>query len=117
MRPAVRNEKLKVLQSVRPYDLGMVATSWCAGNMGLGWSTAKSVPGYRQEPGVNPHSRTETFVAMELLIDNWRWAGVPFYLRTGKRLAKRSTEVRNSIQTGAAHCVFASAWWKTTGWC
>jgi glucose-6-phosphate 1-dehydrogenase len=65
----------------------------------------KAVPGYRQEPGVNPHSRTETFVAMELLIDNWRWAGVPFYLRTGKRLAKRSTEVVIQFKR-APHIVF-----------
>src|ERR1700756_842271 len=90
---AVRNEKLKVLQSVRPFDLSMVAQSVVRGQYGPGVIDGKPVPGYRQEPGVNPHSRTETFVAMELQIDNWRWAGVPFYLRTGKRLAKRSTEV------------------------
>src|SRR5437899_3844799 len=90
---AVRNEKLKVLQSVRPFDLGMVAQSVVRGQYGPGVVEGKHVPGYRQEPGVNPHSRTETFVAMELQIDNWRWAGVPFYLRTGKRLAKRSTEI------------------------
>jgi glucose-6-phosphate 1-dehydrogenase len=102
---AVRNEKLKVLQSVRPYDLGMVATSVVRGQYGPGAVDGKSVPGYRQEPGVNPHSRTETFVAMELLIDNWRWAGVPFYLRTGKRLAKRSTEVVIQFKR-APHIVF-----------
>jgi glucose-6-phosphate 1-dehydrogenase len=53
----------------------------------------KNVPGYRTEPQVNPQSGTETFIAMELNIDNWRWAGVPFYLRTGKRLAQRATEI------------------------
>src|SRR6267143_1153243 len=90
---AVRNEKLKILQSIRPFDLGMVAQSVVRGQYGPGVVEGKAVPGYRQEPGVNPHSRTETFVAMELQIDNWRWAGVPFYLRTGKRLAKRSTEI------------------------
>jgi len=90
---AVRNEKLKVLQSVRPFDLGMVAQSVVRGQYGPGVVEGKHVPGYRQEPGVNPHSRTETFVAMELQIDNWRWAGVPFYIRTGKRLAQRHTEI------------------------
>jgi glucose-6-phosphate 1-dehydrogenase len=67
---AVRNEKLKVLQSVRPFDLGMVAQSVVRGQYSAGSVEGKSVPGYRQEPGVNPHSRTESFVAMELQIDN-----------------------------------------------
>src|SRR5438270_2992437 len=102
---AVRNEKLKVLQSVRPFDLGMVAQSVVRGQYGPGVVEGKHVPGYRQEPGVNPHSRTETFVAMELQIDNWRWAGVPFYLRTGKRLAKRSTEIVIQFKR-APHIVF-----------
>src|ERR1700731_719460 len=102
---AVRNEKLKGLQSIRPFVLGMVAQSVVRGQYGPGVVDGKPVPGYRQEPGVNPHSRTETFVAMELLIDNWRWAGVPFYLRTGKRLAKRSTEVVIQFKR-APHIVF-----------
>ncbi len=89
---AVRNEKLKILQSIRPFDLGMVAQSVVRGQYATGVVEGKAVPGYRQEPGVNPHSRTETFVAMELQIDNWRWAGVPFYLRTGKRLATAGAE-------------------------
>jgi glucose-6-phosphate 1-dehydrogenase len=90
---AVRNEKIKILQSIRPFDLKMVADYVVRGQYAPGMIEGKPVPGYRQEPGVNPHSRTETFVAMQLLIDNWRWAGVPVYLRTGKRLAKRSTEI------------------------
>jgi glucose-6-phosphate 1-dehydrogenase len=90
---AVRNEKLKILQSIRPFDLEMVAQSVVRGQYAPGESGDKQVPGYREEPNVNRKSRTETFVAMKLLIDNWRWAGVPFYLRTGKRLAKRSTEI------------------------
>jgi len=102
---AVRNEKLKILQSIRPFDLGMVAQSVVRGQYGPGVVEGKSVPGYRQEQGVNPHSRTETFVAMELQIDNWRWAGVPFYLRTGKRLAKRSTEIVIQFKR-APHIVF-----------
>jgi glucose-6-phosphate 1-dehydrogenase len=102
---AVRNEKIKILQSIRPFDLGMVAQSVVRGQYSQGNIEGKPVPGYRQEPGVNPHSRTETFVAMELQIDNWRWAGVPFYLRTGKRLAKRSTEIVIQFKC-APHIVF-----------
>src|SRR6202022_2953694 len=102
---AVRNEKIKILQSIRPFDLGMVAQSVVRGQYGPGAIDGKPVPGYKQEPGVNPHSRTETFVAMELQIDNWRWAGVPFYLRTGKRLAKRSTEIVIQFKC-APHVVF-----------
>ncbi len=65
----------------------------CAPSTDQGWSTAKHVPGYRQEDGVKPDSTTETYVALKLDIENWRWAGVPFYLRTGKRLPKRVTEI------------------------
>ena len=65
----------------------------------------KQVPGYRQEPGVNPDSATETFVALKLFVDNWRWSGVPFYLRTGKRLARPTTEVAIGFKQ-APHMVF-----------
>jgi glucose-6-phosphate 1-dehydrogenase len=102
---AVRNEKLKVLQSIRPFDLGMVAQSVVRGQYAAGAIDNKSVPGYRAEPGVSPTSRTETFVAMQVLIDNWRWAGVPFYLHTGKRLAKRATEIVIQFKR-APHIVF-----------
>jgi len=102
---AVRNEKLKVLQSIRPFDLGMVAQSVVRGQYAPGKLGDKRVPGYREEPNVNPASKTETFVAAKLLIDNWRWAGVPFYLRTGKRLAKRSTEIMIQFRR-APHIVF-----------
>jgi len=102
---AVRNEKLKVLQSIRPFDLEMVAQSVVRGQYAPGKIGDKPVPGYRQEPNVNPASKTETFVAAKLLIDNWRWAGVPFYLRTGKRLAKRTTEIVIQFRR-APHIVF-----------
>jgi glucose-6-phosphate 1-dehydrogenase len=102
---AVRNEKLKVLQSIRPFDLEMVAQSVVRGQYGPGSITDKPVPGYREEQNVNPKSRTETFVAAKLLIDNWRWANVPFYLRTGKRLAKRTTEIVIQFKR-APHIVF-----------
>ncbi len=102
---SVRNEKLKVLQSIRPFDLGMVAQSVVRGQYAAGTIDGKPVPGYRSEPNVSPKSRTETFVAAQLLIDNWRWAGVPFYLRTGKRLAKRTTEIVIQFKR-APHIVF-----------
>jgi glucose-6-phosphate 1-dehydrogenase len=102
---SVRNEKLKVLQSIRPFNLEMVAQAVVRGQYAPGQVGGKPVPGYRQEPGVTPTSRTETFVAAKLLVDNWRWAGVPFYLRTGKRLAKRSTEIVIEFRR-APHMVF-----------
>jgi glucose-6-phosphate 1-dehydrogenase len=102
---AVRNEKLKVLQSIRPFNLEMVAQSVVRGQYSPGKFGDKAVAGYRAEPGVSQSSRTETFVSMRVLIDNWRWAGVPFYLRTGKRLAKRSTEIMIQFRR-APHIVF-----------
>jgi glucose-6-phosphate 1-dehydrogenase len=102
---AVRNEKLKVLQSIRPFDLEAVAQAVVRGQYAKGSFNGKTVPGYREEQGVSPQSRTETFVAAKLLIDNWRWANVPFYLRTGKRLAKRSTEIVIQFKR-APHVVF-----------
>jgi len=102
---AVRNEKLKVLQSIRPFDLEAVAQAVVRGQYAKGSASGKTVPGYREEQGVSPKSRTETFVAAKLLIDNWRWANVPFYLRTGKRLAKRSTEIVIQFKR-APHVVF-----------
>jgi len=102
---AVRNEKLKVLQSICPYDLEGVAQAVIRGQYAPGQFDGKKLPGYRQEPGVSPTSRTETFVAMRVLIDNWRWAGVPFYLRTGKRLSKRTTEIMIQFKR-APHVVF-----------
>ena len=102
---AVRNEKLKILQSIRPYNLEMVAQSAVRGQYAPGNANGNKLAGYRDEPGVNPNSRTETFVAMRVLIDNWRWAGVPFYLRTGKRLAKRTTEIMIQFRC-APHLVF-----------
>ena len=102
---SVRNEKLKVLQSIRPFNLEMVAQSVVRGQYTPGLVAGKHETGYRAEPGVSPTSRTETFVSARLLIDNWRWAGVPFYLRTGKRLGKRSTEIVIEFRR-APHMVF-----------
>jgi glucose-6-phosphate 1-dehydrogenase len=90
---AVRNEQAKVLHSIQPLDSEDVLTRTVRGQYGDGTIADKPVPAYRSEPGVAPGSRTETFAAFKLMIDNWRWAGVPFYLRTGKRLAQRHTEI------------------------
>lgn len=88
---AVRNEKIKVLRSLRAIDAGNVAAESVAGQYTAGAIDGVAVPGYADELG-RP-SRTETFVALRAQVDNWRWSGVPFYLRTGKRLAARSTEI------------------------
>ena len=90
---AVRNEQAKVLRAVQPLDSEDVLRRSVRGQYAEGSPNGERVSGYRAEPGVSPESRTETFVALRLNIDNWRWAGVPFYLRTGKRLAKRHTEI------------------------
>jgi glucose-6-phosphate 1-dehydrogenase len=87
----LRDEKVKVLRAIASpaENPGNVVR----GQYGPGWVAATQVPGYRQEPDVDPQSETETFVAARLTIDDWRWSGVPFYVRTGKRLPKRSTEI------------------------
>jgi glucose-6-phosphate 1-dehydrogenase len=90
---AVRDEQAKILHAVQPFTNQDVLTKTVRGQYGAGEMDGEPVPGYRSEEGVPPDSRTETFVAMRLLIDNWRWAGVPFYLRTGKRLSGRNTHV------------------------
>jgi glucose-6-phosphate 1-dehydrogenase len=90
---AVRNEQAKVLHAVQPLDSEDVLQSSVRGQYGEGVVGKERVSAYRSEPGVAPESRTETFLALKLNIDNWRWAGVPFYVRTGKRLAQRHTEI------------------------
>ena len=90
---AVRNEKVKVLQSIVPFDKDRAGEFAVRGQYAAGAIDGKHVKNYRDEPDVNPKSNTETFVAMKLEINNWRWAGVPFYLRTGKSMAKRETEI------------------------
>jgi glucose-6-phosphate 1-dehydrogenase len=89
----VRDEKNKVLQAVRPIDPAKVDEVALRAQYGPGYGAGRPVPGYRQEKGVRPDSTTETYAALRLQLDNWRWAGVPFYLRTGKRLAKRVSEI------------------------
>jgi len=102
---SVRNEKIKILQSIRPFTPESIAKTVVRGQYGPGKVDGKDVPGYRQEPGVKPDSTTETFVALKLLVDNWRWSGVPFFLRTGKRLARPATEIAIQFKK-APHMVF-----------
>ena len=90
---AVRDEKVKVLRAIRLYNPDEVDRQVVRGYYSDGSVGGKPAVGYRQEKGVSPNSLTETFLALKLYIDNWRWAGVPFYLRSGKHLPKRSTEI------------------------
>ena len=90
---SVRDEKAKALRALRPLTDEDVLRDTVRGQYGVGMVNGVSEPAYRSEAKVDPRSRTETFVALKLQIDNWRWAGVPFYIRTGKRLADRKTEI------------------------
>jgi glucose-6-phosphate 1-dehydrogenase len=97
---SVRDERSKLLRSIRVMQPEEALGNAVAGQYGPGRVAGEDLPGFRQEPGVNPASTTETYAAVTFLVDNWRWAGVPFYLRTGKRLPKRVTEI--AIQFNAA---------------
>ena len=105
---AVRDEKVKVLKSIRALDAADVAKQVVRGQYFAGSIDGQARPGYRQETKVNPNSNTETFVAMKLLIDNWRWSGVPFYLRTGKNLPMSASEVRIQFRP-TPNVLFAAA--------
>jgi glucose-6-phosphate 1-dehydrogenase len=91
---AVREQKVQVLKAIRPMTLEEVTRRTVRGQYGPGVLEGNLVRGYRQEPGVAEDSQSETFVALEFRVDNWRWSGVPFYVRTGKRLAEHVTEIR-----------------------
>jgi glucose-6-phosphate 1-dehydrogenase len=90
---AVRNEKVKLLQSIRLPTMRDIDRIAVRGQYSRGGTADELMPGYREEVGVDPRSKTETYAALRLDVDNWRWAGVPFYVRTGKRLPRRLTEV------------------------
>jgi glucose-6-phosphate 1-dehydrogenase len=89
----IRGEKVKVLQATHLADIHNLDKSAVRGQYKAGWMKGKPVLGYREEKGVDPNSTTPTYVAMKLLVDNWRWQGVPFYLRTGKMLPKKVSEI------------------------
>jgi glucose-6-phosphate 1-dehydrogenase len=90
---AVRNKKVELLSAIRPMKPEDAAERTVRGQYGPGQIDGKPVPGYREEPGVAPNSKTETFAAVQFFIENWRWAGVPFFVRTGKRLSRNLTEI------------------------
>jgi len=90
---SVHDEQSKILHAISPFDDADVIHCAVRGQYDHGEISGNEVPAYRQEEGVPPDSRTETFVALKLMVDNWRWAGVPIYVRTGKRLATRHSEI------------------------
>jgi glucose-6-phosphate 1-dehydrogenase len=90
---SIRTEKVKVLQATRLADVNNLSRSAIRGQYSGGWMKGQPVAGYREEPGVDPKSTTPTYVAMKFVVDNWRWQGVPFYLRTGKRMPKKVSEI------------------------
>ncbi|RXT13555.1 glucose-6-phosphate dehydrogenase [Ammoniphilus sp. CFH 90114] len=96
---AIRDEKVKVLRSLRRFPVDEVKDYVIRGQYDRGIIAGKEVSGYREEPGVAPLSSTETFVSAKLYIDNFRWAGVPFYIRTGKRMPNKSTEIIIQFKT------------------
>jgi glucose-6-phosphate 1-dehydrogenase len=103
---ALRDEKVKVLRAIDPFGRSSVDHNVVRGQYGPGWVAAQPAKGYREEADVDPLSETETFVAARLQVEDWRWSGVPFYLRTGKRLPKRASEI--AIQFSAVpHRLFA----------
>ncbi len=103
----IRDEKVKLLRSIRPFKLLPWQTDIIRGRYAAGAVGGTDVCGFRQEPGVAQDSKTETFVAAKMFIDNWRWKGVPFYLRTGKRLATKLTEIAITFKK-VPHSMFAS---------
>ena len=104
----LRDEKLKVLEAIVPPTTAEVSAMAVRAHYGPGVVGGEPVPGYRQEEGVAPDSRTETYVALRLHVSNWRWGGVPFYLRTGKRLARKLTEIAVTLKP-VPHLAFQSA--------
>ncbi len=103
----LRDEKVKVLRSLRPLCQGETIKDVVRGQYGAGWVAGEQVAGYRHEQAVAPESPTETYVATRLFVDNWRWADVPFYLRTGKRMPRRVSEIAVQFKP-APHLAFAS---------
>ena len=90
---AVRDERAKLLRSIKPMTPEEIRCNTVPGQYGPARIGGEDVPGFRQEPGVDPQSQTNTYAAVTFFVENWRWAGVPFYVRTGKRLPKRVTEI------------------------
>jgi len=105
---SVRGEKVKVLQATHLANLENLDHTAVWGQYTAGWMRGKAVPGYREEEGASPTSTTPTYAAVKLLVDNWRWQGVPFYLRTGKRMPKKITEIAIQFKS-VPYLMFQSA--------
>ncbi len=101
-----RDEKVKLMQTIRPFKTEELSKWVVRGRYASGLISGKEVPGYLDEPGVAPDSTIETFVAMKLFIDNWRWKGVPFYLRSGKRMPRKISEVAMQFKQ-VPHSIFS----------
>ena len=106
---AVRDEKVKVLRAMRPIGRDEIEARTVRGQYDAGYIEGATVQGYRQLREIAPESRTETFVALKLFVDNWRWEGIPFYLRTGKRMPKRATEIAIQFRAVPHHLFSAEA--------
>jgi glucose-6-phosphate 1-dehydrogenase len=104
---AIRDEKLKVLRALKPWTAETLQNHVVRGQYSAGTISGQAVPGYKQEAGVSPESQTETFVALRCEIANWRWAGVPFYIRTGKRLGARDASIVINFRP-APHAIYQS---------
>ena len=104
---AVRDEKVKLLHALRPIPAREMDKYVVRAHYKMGRVLGEAVPGYREEPGVAKKSVTETFVALKLYIDNWRWGNVPFFLRTAKRMPKKVTEI-SSLFRRAPHSMFGT---------
>ena len=105
---SIRNEKVKVVQATRLADEENLEKSAIRGQYTQGWMKGQQVPSYREEDGADPNSITPTYAALKLNIDNWRWKGVPFYLRTGKRMPKKVSEIAIQFKE-VPHLMFQSA--------
>lgn len=104
----VRDEKVKVFRSIRPFQLERLNTQVAVGQYGKGVINGKEVAAYREEPGVSQESTTPTYAALKVYVDNWRWRGVPFYLRSGKRLSARKAEIAIHFRP-VPHLMFSHA--------
>ncbi|MBS1857078.1 MAG: glucose-6-phosphate dehydrogenase [Acidobacteria bacterium] len=100
---SVRDERSKLLRSIRPWSPDEVLKNTVPGQYGPARIGGEDVPGFRQEPGVDPAAQTDTYAGLTLYVDTWRWAGVPFYIRTGKRLPKRVTEIAIQFKSAPLH--------------
>ena len=105
----IRDRKVEVLKAVRTFKPEDISTNAVRGQYSKGWVEGKEVAGYRTENGVNPQSNTETFAAVKFFIDNWRWQGIPFYLRTGKRLNQTSSIISIQFKDVPHHIFSANA--------